>query len=224
MSQQDDPFHLETGLKDDFTAVIVDAWFGTAENVPDLVLFLKLHDEDGEEMERRYTCGADWQSYDGGKTAEHATKKFFNKNSKLGRLVTAAFDCGAEQMLRSRGQGAGPRSAEIWKGLNFHWYLQTDTGTFNRGDRVGEKWESNTYFPDKYIGEGAATVAAPKMDGAASDPFQGVSTELRDQVINLARSKDFNDWVTAVVQLPGAAQETTLMKAVSTEAFYESLK
>lgn len=137
-----DPFHLDTGLKDDYDGTVIDEWFGTTDNAGDtLFLFLKIAADDGEEVERRYSCGDGWQTFDGGVTAEHATRKFFQNNSNIGLLVTRAFSIGAEEQLRKRSaelNNLGPKHAKLWHGFRGHWNVESETFKIKDRDEGSE--------------------------------------------------------------------------------------
>lgn len=132
MSNTDfDPFHLDSGVKENFDGIVSDAWFGEHDTVPDtLFLWVKILADDGEEVERRYSCGDGWKTFDGGQTAEHPTRKYFQNNSNLGVLLTRAFANGGEQALRQRNQtlnDLGPRAAALWKGFRAHWDVERES-------------------------------------------------------------------------------------------------
>lgn len=249
MSNMDDPFHLETGLKDDYDADIIDAWFGTTENAGNtLFLFVKQLASDGEEVERRYSCGEDWQTFDGGQTAEHPKKQFFNTNSNLGLLIARAFSVGAEDELRKRSNelgGVGPRSAKLWIGFSFHWGVESediklkdrDTGqmverTVNRvlpTAFLGVKNVAQTSTTSQVSGTSGTTESTPPPQGSApmaDSPagLQNATPAVAAQVKALAKANDYATWIDRVMQLPNVLNDDTLMAAISDESFYTALR
>lgn len=178
-----DPFAGESGLKDDYDGIIVDAWFATDpkyNNGQTLLVFLKKHDEEtGEETEDRYACGPDWGSYDGGETAEHpkGEQKGFNNQTAYYELISTAMEAGGEEEMRRRSSvelgGRGPKAAALWKGLRFHWEIKTETRKI-RDRETGEMREitTNRSLPTKFLGiatgDGAGTGSAQRQSGMAS--------------------------------------------------------
>lgn len=234
----DDPFHQDTGLKDDYDGEIIDSWFAkdpAYNNGQTLQFYMKIAADDGEEVEVRYACGDQWDSFDGGQTAEHASKKFFNKQSTYGVLVQHAFEAGAEDVMRERSSKGrmdgdmplGPRAAELWKGLRFHMSVVT-TDRKIRGEDVS----TSKAFPDKYLGIGdGSTVAAepggtvtPITDAPSSDPLAGVDSTIAAQLKILAKTHDYGSWVDEAMALTGVVENATLLSALGDTTFYESLK
>lgn len=237
----DDEFELETGVKDDYDGIVADAWFGKTANAGEtLFLFLKIQADDGEIVERRYSCGDDWGSYDGGVTAEHATKKHFNNNSNIGRLVSAVMSL-CEDEVRARSaelNRMGPRNSKLLQGFKFHWEAFPDSGT-RRDPTTGNQipWSTTRVLPTKFLGiEGVSnpTAATPEAAPASattgtttadpSDPLSGVSAEVAAQIKVLAKSKSYPDFVDAVMGLTGVVENATLMVALGDESLYNNLR
>lgn len=230
----EDEFHLDQGVKSDFDGVIEDAWFGTTQNAGNLLFcFLKIKADDGEEVERRFTCGDDWASYDGGVTAEHPTKKHFNTQSNYGRFIAAAMSL-AEADLRQRSkelENAGPRNAKLWVGFKFHWVAQEESGTLkDRTTGEDRAWRSIRLLPTQLVnvGEGAAAPSGgtqPEQGTAdAGDPLSGVDQIMRSRIKLLAKENDYPSFVDGVMGLPGVVENATLMVALGDESFYETLR
>ena len=85
-----------SGLLDDFTLNVAEAWFGEDEENDDERIYLFLRglatdSDDGEESEdyrERFRVGTNWEVVDKGGAVENATgKPKFNKNSGVGRLI-----------------------------------------------------------------------------------------------------------------------------------------
>lgn len=142
MSEQYDPFHLDSGVKENFDGTVVDGHFGKTDSAGDtLFLMLKILADDGEEVDRRFSCGEGWQTFDGGATAEHSTRKYFSNNSNLGILVTKAFATGGEDALRKRSaelDDRGPRDARLWVGFRAHWDVERETFKMKDNDAKSE--------------------------------------------------------------------------------------
>lgn len=250
---EDDEFTLESGIKSDYDGVVLDGWFGTREQTGNaLNLFLKIKADDGEEVERRYSCGDDWASFDGGKTAEHPSKTHFNNNSNIGRLVSAVMSI-AEAEVRARSaelNKLGPRHAGLLVGFKFHWEAFEDSFTPRATESEPEpkKQEFFRVLPTAFLGiEGtsnptaataqeaapAATAAGTETAGGEaaagnapgdSGPLSTVDPSTAAQIKVLAKSKTYPEWVDAVMGLTGVIENATLMVALGDEAFYTTLK
>lgn len=181
MADEYDPFKTDSPFKDDYDGEIVEAWFGIAENYGDnLLAFLKVVADDGEEVENRYGMGGGWNSFDQGETVEHEkatpdNPKHFINTTAYAQLMAAAMESGAEDELRRRSRdelnNMGPRAAALWKGLKFHWEVKTETGT--RKDRTtGEQvpWTSNRVLPTKFLGVAGSATASPVSQTAQAAP------------------------------------------------------
>lgn len=233
-NEEYDEFRLDSGFKDDYDGTVIDAWFGTTEANPNLLLFLKVQADDGEEVENRYGCGDGWSSFDGGETAEHATKKFFNNRSKIGGLVAAAFDSGAEDAIRAKSKevnNLGPRASKLWVGFRAHWNVFQEE--FDMKDRTtGEqiKRTSTSVLPTKFIefvGAGAEGKSSSTSSSAAptgGGPLDSVDASVATQITLLAKTNDYPSWVDQVMALPDIVSNGTIMSALADQSFYEGLK
>jgi hypothetical protein len=252
VSDNFDPFAGETGLKANYEGEIIDAYFAAANF--GLRLELKVRDiATGEEDDKFYGCGPDWGSYDGGETAEHpkGDKKGFNNNTAIFELIAAAFEAGAEEELRRRSKeqfdGKGPKAAGIWKGLRFYWEARTTKKQIPDEDNPGKRKEIEVtrILPTKYLGVGDSTVTSehagvsPAQNqanvnaGGVSGSEGNSSFDLSsmglpdDQLVQIkvkAKTSSYGDWVDAVMALPGALENGTLMSAIGDESFYNQLK
>lgn len=236
MSQQDE-FTYDKGIKDDYDGVILDAWFGVPEGGGDRVnLMLKKLADDGEEVEDRYPVGADWASFDGGKTVEHPTKGRLRNDSGVAELMTRAFDAGAEDVIRERSaanEHLGPKSSQVWPGLKFHWEVVSKPYSF-KDQKTGEMIEgtSNRSYPTKYLGLSDATATSSTAsstggdNSAAStaDPLASVDAAIATKLKILAQTKPYIEWVDEALALQEVRDSDTLMSALSDEGFYNKLK
>jgi hypothetical protein len=153
MAETFNPWETESGLPDDFNLTVTDAWFAKDARYKDgEVLLLHWHgtvEKDGEEEELEtpiiFPCGSGWDSYDGGKTAEHEKgRKRFISSSIYGRLIDRCVkDLGMMDLMIKRGD---PKTAKVWVGLKFH--LKREKIEF------GSKLEPiERLMPDKFLGE-----------------------------------------------------------------------
>lgn len=247
---EDDEFTLESGIKANYDGTVIDEWFGTREVTgSSLYLFLKIKADDGEEVEQRFTCGDDWASYDGGKTAEHPSKKHFNNNSNVGRLVSAYMNlCESEVRARSKElNGLGPRAAALLHGFKFHWDAFEDSFTPREKNEDGTAKEAIMFtrvLPTQFLGiEGVSNPTVATEPAAASTenadasgtsgeaaavpadgPLATVDPSTQAQIKVLAKAKPYSEWVDAVMGLTGVLENATLMVALGDEAFYNNLK
>lgn len=237
-----DEFDWETGL---FSGVglITEEWFAVSEGGGNLNLYHKVVGEDGGEgVDCRYGCGPDWGSFDGGETAEHpkGEGKRFNVNTAVAELFRAAFEAGAEDVLRKRSQdlygGKGPQHAKLMHGLRFRYEVKSEPYSFKNRE-TGELVEGvkSRSLPVEFLGEGdapAAVVApaqgtAPAPEAApadSGDPLAGLSAEEVAKVKVLAKTLPYPEWVDKVMELPNAVASPTLMVALGDEALYTTLK
>lgn len=87
--------HFGSGLREAYDFTILTASFGTDQsynNGQTYLLILSGMDEAGEESTEMLSCGADWESDDGGFTVHHPKKKQFDRNSVLGKWCSYAGD------------------------------------------------------------------------------------------------------------------------------------
>lgn len=208
-------FELESGLPDDFDAVIARSWFGFKEEYQKGTVPLLLLDLEGEEIEPTnvaFSIGADWKITDGGHRVEHPKKKRFVMTSMIGRLIhRVAHEIGIE--LWERGF---PTEADIWAGLAFHW--KREEISFGPGI-LEEKGGKTThlmptdYLPDYKVGEAAAPTVEPGLES---------------KLVALAKaSDDFNSFAKAALKVPGVGDSPKLINSVldeSDKGFYSQHK
>ena len=153
---------LGSGLLDDYDYTIENAWFSTDaayQNGTAMLLFLEgtAVDSEGEihgDHQERYSVGADWSTFDGGKSVQSDKgSRFINKSSLYGRFITSCIDvCGIEEVLDKRTTDNG-LTASMWIGMKFH--MQETEISF------GKKLDPVTRcMPVKFLGiEGQAAPA-----------------------------------------------------------------
>jgi len=209
-------YELESGLPDDFDAVIARSWFGYKEEYQKGTVPLLLLDLEGQEIEPlnvAFSIGADWKITDGGRRVEHPKgKKRFVMTSMIGRLI----DRVVNQMGIEMWERGFPYEADIWTGLAFHW--KREEFTFGPGI-LEEKGGKTThlmptdYLPDYKVGE----VAAPTVE-----------PELETKLATLAKaSDDFNSFAKAALKVPGVGDSPKLINSVldeSDKGFYAQHK
>lgn len=176
-----DEFSGGTGLVDDYDGTITDAFFSTDANYNNgqtLCLHLEVATDDtsNPEVVNLYPCGPDWASYDDGETAEHpkGEKQRFNGNTKVMKLIAAAIATGpeAEAEMRRRSRelfnGLGHRYAALWKGMKFHWNVQTEDVKFT--DKMGKLVErqTNVVVPTAWLGVDESIPPMARSGGSAA--------------------------------------------------------
>ena len=135
-----------SGLLDDFTLQVEEAWFGEDEENDDERLYLFLRgtatdSDDGDESEdyrERFRAGQNWESVDKGAGAENATgKQKFNKNSGIGRLIRSMVaDEDTATALAERGDA---NQAETYIGLTIH-FVREEQQPFENDDGEMIEW------------------------------------------------------------------------------------
>ncbi len=138
-----------SGLLDDFTLNVAEAWFGEDEENDDERIYLFLRglaidndSEDATEEEdyrERFRVGTNWEVVDKGGAVENATgKPKFNKNSGVGRLIRSMVADGATaEALAERGDAT---EAATYVGLTLH-LVRIEQTPFENDD--GDKVEWN---------------------------------------------------------------------------------
>lgn len=231
---------LETGLRDDFDAAIVNSYFGTDaryNNGETMLLKWEITGLDNEgiafEDTLLITVGKGWESTDGGQTIRHESgnpKKFFNANSHYGAILDRTIK-GLQigNVLEGRGT---PFQASVWTGLNFHFKRESKDYTID-----GEAKVSNKVMPTAFNGEGAVPAAAPAAAAApataptpapaaatpaaaptapAADPSEvGVRALLKAAAITSATHAEFVDKALAI---DGVVTNEGLMSEIVNEA------
>jgi len=199
-------FELESGLPDDFDAIITRSWFGFKEEYQKGQVPLLLLDLEGPEIEPinvAFSIGADWKIVDGGDRVEHPKgKKRFVMTSMIGHLIhRVAHEMGVE--LWERGY---PTEANIWQGLAFHWKREEISypGLLEaKGGKTSHLLPTD-FLPDFKVGEAAALAVEP---------------ELESRLAALAKaSEDFNSFAKAALKVPGVGDNPKLINSVLDES------
>jgi hypothetical protein len=139
-----DTFELSSGLIEDYTGTISDAYFGfdAAYNNGGtclLKLVVSADDKtmfDGGETTQIYTVGEGFEPINGGAQVAHESgkQKNFNKQSGVGLLIQSVADIdGGLDILRERGTAF---DAGIWKGLHVEFYAKEFSAKINGEDRT----------------------------------------------------------------------------------------
>ncbi|MCL6558025.1 MAG: hypothetical protein K6U74_04335 [Firmicutes bacterium] len=216
MPENFNPWETESGLPDDFNLTITEAWFAKDARYKDGEVLL-LHwqgtvEKDGEEEELEnpiiFPCGSGWDSYDGGKTAEHEKgRKRFIGSSVYGRLIDRCVkDLGMMDLMLKRGD---PKAAKVWVGLKFH--LKREKIEF------GSKLEPiERLMPDKFLGEvRSGKLTPPKGTKTKAEPKPEPEPEPEEKTEAKAESSDKKK------KLLLAKLQAIAKKAETFEEFYE---
>lgn len=136
-----------TGLLDNFTLKVDEAWFGEDEENDDDRIFLFLRgpaSQNGEvvdeEYQERWTIGNNWEVVDEGRAVEHVAGKFeFNENTGIGLLIDSMVRDDDHElvdekidMLAERGDAY---EAKVYQGLE----LDLERKQFSFENDEGEK-------------------------------------------------------------------------------------
>ena len=220
-----DEFATDSGLKDDFDAVVVGALFSPGEYGTTLTLNLRA--DDGDEVDAMYRCGPDWATFDGGQTIEHPSKKLkLNARSQLAVLTRHAMTAGAEDVIKKRSAAngkIGPRGAVIWPGLKFHWtVVETAFDIPNQKNDDGSpvKGTSVKQYPATFLGE--VEVSEGETSTGSSTPGEIPEAALK-VMTELAQKHEFKEWVDMCLQQEECRDNVVVMK-LSDESFYNSLR
>lgn len=209
MTDSYDPWELETGLLAEFDAVVDACYFATDAAYNDgatLLLNLDVTIPELGESNLRYPCGSGWEAADSGKRAireDGGDRRTFNKKSGVGLLVQAAVDCGAGDVLRSRGT---PLEATIWEGLRFHFKrVKINEGT---------QYETERPLPVAYLQGDSAPLATPQEQGSAvAAPSSGNKVAVA-KLRNLAKKSNTHDeFIEAGLELADGDSELEAMVA-----------
>jgi len=204
-----------SGLLDDFTLKVEEAWFGEDEENDDERIYLFLrglatdNDDDGEESEdyrERFRVGTNWETVDKGAGVENATgKQKFNKNSGVGRLIRSMVaDQATADALAERGDA---NEAETYIGLTIH-LERIEQTPFENDD--GDKVEWNilsavgVVFPKKAKAK-SKTKSKDKKAGGSGKVDKGETSSkggsLKKTVIAFAGQFGDDEHVTFVEQV-----------------------
>lgn len=196
-------FELESGLPDDFDAVIAKASFGFKDEYQKGTVPLLLLDLEGPEVEPlnvAFSIGADWKIVDGGKRVEHPKgKKRFVRTAMIGRLI----DRVVVQMSVPLWERGYPFEAGIWTGLAFHWKREEiayGSGILEeRGGKTNHLMPTD-HLPDFIVDEAAAPAVDP---------------ELESKLAALAKaSGDFDAFAKQAVKVAGVGDNPKLLNAI----------
>lgn len=225
-----DPFTPETGLIDDFDFTVDSSWFTTDAAYNDgETLLLKLNgptdNPENPEVTLQYSCGNGWEASDGGKVAvrEDGKKRRFNQSSGIWKLVEAAMNAGAGDVLRGRGT---PMEASMWSGLKFH---------MKRIEQGEGQYKTTRPLPVSFLGVvGEGSGQAPAASGPASAPAaapgpttngSGMSKVLEVKLKKLAKeSATHEDFIVAAFDLDGVDGNADAERAVVDEAWFLAAK
>lgn len=187
-----DPWQLASGLVDDCDVVIKDAYFAfdpQYNNGETLLLKWEVTTDDADTPETTimFSTGSGWETRDKGATAvrEDGKQKGFSKQSGIGMLVSAAIECGAGDVLKSRGT---PMEAAMWKGLSFH--MKRKTVSFG-----GDIKDTERMLPTEFKGDGGSGTSnkaatsnnAPTTVEAGTNGGGGLSAKLKVDLMKLAK-------------------------------------
>lgn len=217
---EDSSWQTTTGLLDDFEYSITDAWFARSaeiKNGEQLVLFLKGDtDNDAEpEFEAHITCGPGWDTFDGGKSATHESRKDrgFNKQTNYGQFIDRVIELGLGEVLMGRGKAT---EAKVWVGLKFH-MKQKEFKTQIKGEDV-------TYYrllPEAYLGEvaegkGKDVPKVGKSESAESNGSNGAGNKvLLAKLKAEAKKHDTHEsFVDAAMEVAGVTDDDDLLGQV----------
>jgi hypothetical protein len=135
-----------SGLLDDFTLQVDEAWWGEDEENDDERIYLFFRgtatdneDEDeSEDYRERFRAGQNWEVVDKGAGVENATgKQKFNKNSGVGRLIRSMVtDSATATALAERGDA---NQAETYIGLTIH-FVREEQQPFENDDGEMIEW------------------------------------------------------------------------------------
>jgi hypothetical protein len=215
-SVEHDPYALSTGLPDDFSGTITEAYFaadtgftqdGSAVTVLQLSVATGLPDNPVETL--KVSCGSGWEIEDqGGRVVRVGTEKQqFNQSSNMGILIAHAIKAGALDTMRSRGV---PQEAKTWEGLTFHWNRLTLPG------RDGTESKPKL-LPTKFLGvNGGTSTPAP---AAAAD--SAVSPLILAKLKKAARdSASYDEFMVAGFEIEGIDDNQAAIDLITSEAFY----
>ncbi len=207
-----------SGLLDDFTLNVDEAWFGEDEENDDERIYLFLRGlatdtDDGEESEdyrERFRVGQNWEVVDKGGSVENATgKSKFNKNSGVGRLIRSMVADGATaEALAERGDAT---DAETYIGLTLH-LVRIEQTPFKNDDGDMVEWNilsaAGVEFPKKAKAKDKAKAKAKdkkKKAGGSGKVDEGKTTSkggsLRKTVIAFAGLFGDDEHITFVEQV-----------------------
>ena len=202
-----------SGLLDDFTLQVDEAWFGEDEENDDERIYLMLRgtaidNEDGSEEEdyrERFRVGQNWEVVDKGAGVENATgKQKFNNNSGVGRLIRSLVQDGdIADALAERGDA---NEAATYIGLTLH-LVRIEQTPFENDD--GDKVEWNILSAEGVEFPKAKAKGKKKGKGGSGKASKGKKDKggsLKKTVIAFAGLFDDDEHITFVEQVLDASQ------------------
>lgn len=216
-----------SGLRTEYDFTIYAATFGTDlayNNGETYLLILTGVDEDNAESTEMLSLGDGWESKDGGFTVAHEKKAIVNKQSAYGKWCAFAADCKGAEFLFDK----SPTEAAIW--ANTKWHLEERVTSEAWTNKAGETVPARSRLvPVAFLGfDGeAATVPSPAVKPdkkaqllakaaanatAASNGSNG--SGLESQLIDLAKSNDFNGFMNAALSIPDVLSDDKLAESI----------
>lgn len=200
-----DAWGTSSGLLDNYDLHVKEAWFGENEESDraDGAIYLFLQGEayeDGELVEEdkteRFGTGKGWEVVEEGAAVEHASgRNRFNRNSGMGRVVTAITELGADTLTAMAERGAGPFEAKVFKDTIIHFGARHVVSEWITDEGEKMKWEMS--LPES-ITFGKAKGSAAKAKGgskkAEADPADAKATKaLERKLVKAAKEFDEDD-------------------------------
>ncbi len=198
-----------SGLLDDFSLRVDEAWFGEDEENDDERIYLMLRglaidlDDEGlaeeEDYRERFRVGQNWEVVDKGAGVENATgKQKFNKNSGVGRLIRSMVsDEGTAEALAERGDA---NQAETYIGLTLH-LERVEQTPFKNDDGDMVEWNilqaSSVEFPKSKKKDKKGSGGSGKADKGK----KGTGSGLKKTVIAFAGQFADDEHTTFVEQV-----------------------
>lgn len=212
-----DPYALSSGLLDDFTGEITEAYFGTdaAYNSGDtvlLILELATDNPDTPTITEKLSCGTGWVIENQGASvaSENGRNRNFNKNSRVGLFLAHAAEAGALDTLRGRGT---PMEAKTFQGLTFHWNRKPITGYDGQVKDV--------LLPSEFLHDGKAAVSSNGNGNGSAPAESGVSAALLAKLKAAAKkAADHSEFIDAGFAIDGVTGNAEAEALVVDEAFY----
>lgn len=224
------------GLLTDYEGEVVDSAFVTDpqyQNGEVLMLEWTIETNDPERPvnHERFPCGNNWESVDGGKTAQRMDGKDsqFNEQSAIGRIINRVMGQGngahlVEQFegvfdaLKERGT---PDQADIWKGMRFRF----EEEEFDYGGEIGVKTRN---MPVEFLGMSDSPKSGGGSAGSQGGSDAGGDDETTQQLVELAKSSpDHDTFVAQALKVEGVSGNPQLLASVANDGkagFYEQNK
>jgi hypothetical protein len=245
MPDEFDPYQPNfPNLKNNFDGVVAFGRFNTGDFGMAYQPILEATDQDI--VEPRYGVGRGWTSADGGATVRHESGRDnvgFDDGTAYMDLIVHMMDAGAKDILYQRyDAGLGPRFAENYNNLIFHWEItkrpvrrpaSNEDGTpklDEQGRRVWEDQTINRLLPTKYLGVDEAHGGVAVPSAATQDPLSALSSEDQEKVVRAALdSGSYFQFIDALRGLTDSNGQTMISveeirQALATEEWYTSLR